>query len=150
MEETMRLVRYQDPKKNSPALLGNWMDDLFSEFFDNNLRSVQGHRGYPLVDIEENDKDYIFKVELPGVKKEDVNIEIDNRVLTISGEKNVTKEENDPNCFRKETYSGTFTRSFTLPDHVESEAAKANFKDGILELTIPKSADKAKKKIEIK
>lgn len=146
----MRLVRYHEPKKNSPALFSNWMDDLFSEFFDTNARNASAHRGYPLVDIDENDNDYIFKVELPGVKKEDVSIEIDNRVLTISGEKNVTKEENDKNCFRKETYSGMFTRSFTLPDHVEAEQAEANYQDGILELKIPKSSEKTKKKIEIK
>jgi len=150
LEETMRLVRYHEPTKNSPALFNNWMDDLFSEFFDNSFKGISKHPGYPLVDIDENDTEYLFTVELPGVPKENVNIEIDNRLLTISGEKNVKKEESKSNCFRKETFSGTFTRSFTLPDHVETDQAKANYQDGVLELTIPKSTEKAKKKIEIK
>lgn len=145
----MRLVRYREPAKTTPALFNNWMDDLFSEFFDNSFKGVSRQQGYPLVDIEENDTSYLFKIELPGVPKENVNIEIDNRVLTISGEKNIKTEENENNCFRKETFSGTFSRSFTLPDHVETEQAKAIYKNGVLELSIPKTVEKAKKKIEI-
>ncbi len=146
----MKLVRYNEPGRVAPRTTGNWMEDLFSEFFDSSLDRFSTSAVYPKVDIEENEKDYIFKVEVPGVKKEDVNVEIDDRVLTISGEKKEVVEEKEKNVFRKESYSGSFSRSFTLPEHVTSEQAEAKCEDGILFLKIPKSNDKIKKKIKIK
>ena len=146
----MKLVRYKEPGRVAPRVLNNWMEDLFSEFFDSSIDRFSGSSVYPKVDIEENEKDYLFKVELPGVKKENVNIEIDDRVFTISGEKKEVVEQKEQNVFRKESYSGTFSRSFTLPEHVTSEEAEAKYEDGILFLKIPKSTDKIKRKIEIK
>ncbi|HQJ60804.1 MAG TPA: Hsp20/alpha crystallin family protein, partial [bacterium] len=124
--------------------------DLFSEFFNNNLERIPAASIYPKVDIEENENSYVFKAELPGVRKEDVSIEIDNRVLTISGEKKEEREEKSGNVYRKESYSGSFSRSFTLPEHVNPDDADAKYENGILFLSIPKSEDKAKKKIDIK
>jgi HSP20 family protein len=146
----MKIVRYREPNKFVPGSFNNWMDDLFSEFFNNNLERMPANSIYPKVDIEENENSYLFKAELPGVKKEDVSIEIDNRVLTISGEKKEVHEESGKNVYRKESYSGSFSRSFTLPEHVSPDDADAKYENGILILSIPKSEDKAKKKIEIK
>ncbi len=146
----MKLVRYREPGSIAQRGFNNWMEDLFSEFFDSSVDRFSGSGIYPKVDIEENEKDYLFKVEVPGVKKEDVNVEVDDRVLTISGEKKEVVEEKEKNVFRKETYSGTFSRSFTLPEHVTSNQAEAKYEDGILYLKIPKSKEKIKKKIAIK
>lgn len=146
----MKIVRYRDPKNYVPGSFNNWMDDLFSEFFNNTFERTPSNGIYPKVDIEENDNSYVFKAELPGVKKEDVSIEIDNRVLTISGEKKEVIEEKGKNVFRKESYTGSFSRSFTLPDNVSQDDADAKYENGILVLSIPKSSDKSRKKIDIK
>jgi HSP20 family protein len=146
----MKIVSYREPNRLVPGSFNNWMEDLFSEFFNNNLERIPAGSIYPKVDIEENENSYLFKAELPGVKKEDVSIEIDNKVLTISGEKKEEREEKNGNVFRKESYSGSFSRSFTLPEHVNPDDADAKYENGILFLSIPKSEDKAKKKIDIK
>jgi len=146
----MKIVRYREPNRLVPGSFNNWMEDLFSEFFNNNLERIPAGSIYPKVDIEENENSYLFKAELPGVKKEDVSIEIDNKVLTISGEKKEEREEKNGNVFRKESYSGSFSRSFTLPEHVNPDDADAKYENRILFLSIPKSEDKAKKKIDIK
>ncbi|MGI6394278.1 MAG: Hsp20/alpha crystallin family protein [bacterium] len=145
----MKIVRYREPNRVVPSRF-NWMEDLFSEFFNNSLERVPAESSFPKVDIEEDEKSYLFKIELPGVKKEDISIEIDNRVLTVSGEKKEEKEEKSGNVFRKESYSGSFSRSFTLPEHVSPDEADAKCVDGILFLSIPKSEEKSKKKIDIK
>ncbi|HPY14934.1 MAG TPA: Hsp20/alpha crystallin family protein [bacterium] len=146
----MKIVSYREPNRLVPGSFNNWMEDLFSEFFNNNLERIPAGSIYPKVDIEENENSYLFKAELPGVKKEDVSIEIDNKVLTISGEKKEEREEKSGNVYRKESYSGSFSRSFTLPEHVNPDDADAKYENGILFLSIPKSEDKAKKKIDIK
>lgn len=146
----MKIVRYKDPGNYVPGSFNNWMDDLFSEFLNTNFERIPSNGIYPKVDIEENENSYVFKAELPGVKKEDVSIEINNRVLTISGEKKEVIEEKGRNIFRKESYSGSFSRSFTLPDNVSQDDADAKYENGILVLSIPKSSDKSRKKIDIK
>ena len=146
----MKIVRYKDPGNYVPGSFNNWMDDLFSEFLNTNFERTPSNGIYPKVDIEENENSYVFKAELPGVKKEDVSIEINNRVLTISGEKKEVIEEKGRNIFRKESYSGSFSRSFTLPDNVSQDDADAKYENGILVLSIPKSSDKSRKKIDIK
>jgi len=102
----------------------------------------------PVVDIEENDGAFLVKVELPGVDKEDVGVNIEDGVLTIKGEKKSRTE--DKKQHRIECSYGSFIRSFTLPKTVKAEEIEAEYKDGILNLTIPKSAEKAPQQIEVK
>src|ERR1700690_1818843 len=94
----------------------------------------------PKVDIVETDKEYTIKAELPEVNKEDVKVNIENGELTISGERKQEKEEKDKKFHRIERYYGSFMRSFTLPDNVDEANIKAVFKDGMLNLSLPKSA----------
>lgn len=91
----------------------------------------------PAIDITEDDKAFYLKVELPEVKKEDVHVEVDESVLTLKGERH--REMTDIKQHRTERYYGQFSRSFTLPDHVMSEDIDAEFKDGMLCLTLPKA-----------
>jgi HSP20 family protein len=102
----------------------------------------------PVVDIEENKDAYLVKAELPGVKKEDVSVNIDNGVLTIKGEKK--SEIKDKKQHRVECSYGSFVRSFTLPQTVKAEKVEAEYKNGILNLTIPKSEEAKPKQIEVK
>ena len=93
----------------------------------------------PAVDISEKDKEYLVKAQLPGVKKDDVKIELLNGVLTITGERKFEKEEKTEKTHRVESAYGAFTRSFTVPEDVLDEKIAAEFKDGILAVRLPKT-----------
>ena len=113
--------------------------------------SVPSQSWIPAVDIMENDDKYIANMELPGVRKEDVSITMLEQVLTIRGEKKQEKKEGkDGSVDRIERSYGSFQRSFTLPATVRSEAIVAEFKDGILTVTMPKAEEKKPKQIEVK
>lgn len=104
----------------------------------------------PKVDIVETDKEYTIKAELPEVNKEDVKVNVENGELSISGERKQEKEEKGKKFHRIERYYGSFMRSFTLPDNVDATQIKANFKDGMLNLTLPKNAEAKPKATEVK
>jgi HSP20 family protein len=104
----------------------------------------------PPVDIIEHDNEYIVKVDLPGVKKEDVKITITNDVLTLRGEKTEEKEHKGKNYHRMERGIGSFQRSFTLPTSVKSDKIEAEFRDGILTISLPKPEEAKPKQIEVK
>ena len=105
----------------------------------------------PKVNTRETEENYHIEVELPGVKKEDVDIKIDGNVLTIAGERNVKEEVKDEDYHKIESRYGLFSRSFTLPERVDTSNIEAEFINGILEITIPKlKIDTSSKKIEIK
>ena len=104
----------------------------------------------PLADITEDDKEYIIKTELPDVKKEDVKVTVENGVLTIAGERKFEKEEKKKKYHRVERAYGRFIRSFTLPDDADPGKVKADFKDGVLTVHLPKSEHAKAKQIEVK
>ena len=105
----------------------------------------------PSVDIEEDDDKYKIKADLPGVDKKNIDVKLENGVLSIRGEKQVEKETGkDSKHHRRERFYGTFARSFTLPDAVDAEAVKASYKDGVLTLQIPKMEQAKPKSIDIK
>ncbi|MEJ2068311.1 MAG: Hsp20/alpha crystallin family protein, partial [Deltaproteobacteria bacterium] len=104
----------------------------------------------PVVDIYETDESVILKAELPGMTKEDISIEINENNLVLKGERCFQKDIKEENYHRIERSYGTFSRSFTLPDTVDRDNVTANFKDGILEITIPKIEGAKPKQIEIK
>ena len=102
----------------------------------------------PRVDISENDEAFVIKAELAGVPKEDINVSLDNGILTISGERK--SEVEDKAHHRIERFYGRFSRSFSLPENVDDSAIKAESKDGILKLSLPKSEPQSKlKQIDI-
>jgi HSP20 family protein len=105
----------------------------------------------PNVNTRETEEAYHIEVELPGVKKENVDIQVDGNVLTISGERNVREEVKDEDYHKVESRYGLFSRIFKLPEKVDVSNIEAEFKDGILEVAIPKlKVDTSSKKIEIK
>jgi HSP20 family protein len=105
----------------------------------------------PNINTRETEDTYDIEVELPGVKKENVDIQVDGNILTISGERNVRDEVKDEDYHKIESRYGLFSRSFTLPEKVDVSNIEAEFKDGILEVAIPKlKIDTSSKKIEIK
>lgn len=104
----------------------------------------------PTVDIAETDTEYQIKAELPEVKKEDVKVTVEDGVLTIQGERRHEIEEKDKKYHRVERSYGSFVRSFTLPDHVDDTKVKAEYKDGVLHLHLPKSEKAKPKAIDVK
>ena len=104
----------------------------------------------PSVDISETDGEYQIKAEIPDVKKDDVKVTLEDGVLTIQGERKHEKEDKGKKYHRIERSYGSFVRSFTLPDLVDEEKVKAEFKDGVLNLQLPKSEKAKPKAIEVK
>jgi HSP20 family protein len=104
----------------------------------------------PTVDISETDGEYVIKAELPEVKKEDVKVTVENGVLTLQGERRQEKEEKGKRYHRIERSYGSFVRSFALPESVDEGGVKAEYKDGVLSLHIPKSERVKPKAIEVK
>jgi HSP20 family protein len=104
----------------------------------------------PTVDIAETDTEYQIKAELPEVKKEDVKVTVEDGVLTIQGERRHEVEEKGKRYHRVERSYGSFVRSFTLPDHVDDAKVKAEYKDGVLHLHLPKSEKAKPKAIDVK
>lgn len=104
----------------------------------------------PSVDISETEGEYQIKAEIPDVKKEDVKVTLEDGVLTIQGERKQEKEDKGKKFHRIERSYGSFVRSFSLPDVIEEEKVKAEFKDGVLNLHLPKSEKAKPKAIEVK
>jgi HSP20 family protein len=104
----------------------------------------------PPVDIQETEKEYLVKAELPEVKKEDVKVLVENGVLTIQGERKMEKEEKGKKFHRIERSYGTFLRTFTVPLDADETKVAADFKEGLLKVTIPKTLKALPKAIEVK
>ena len=104
----------------------------------------------PSVDISETEGEYEIKAEIPDVKKEDVKVMVEDGVLTIQGERKHEKEEKGKKFHRIERSYGSFVRTFSLPDVIEEDKVKAEFKDGVLNLHLPKSEKAKPKAIEVK
>jgi HSP20 family protein len=104
----------------------------------------------PLVDITEDDTEYVIKAELPEVKKNDVKVRVEDGVLYISGERNLEKEEKGKRYHRIERAYGSFTRTFSLPEDADAQQVKAEFKDGLLSVHVAKDKNARPKSIEVK
>ena len=104
----------------------------------------------PAADIQETDKEYVVKADLPEVKKEDVKVEFENGVLTFEGERHMEKEEKDKKFHRVERGYGKFVRRFALPTEVDGTKVTAEFKDGVLNVHLPKTVTGKEKAIAVK
>lgn len=119
-------------------------EDMFrqySPFFSRAVRRVEGDDATwrPVTDITETDAEYVIKAELPEVKKEDVKVTFEQGVLTVSGERRQEKRQKEENEIRVESFYGSFSRSFALPDNVDAKGIQAESKDGVLRIRIPKT-----------
>jgi HSP20 family protein len=129
------------------------MNRLFMSNYSQRSGSEEGFTSgawNPQVDIFENKDQIVLEAELPGMKPDDVNISIENNILTIHGERKFEKKDENDNFHRVERSYGSFTRSFTLPPTVSSENANAEFENGVLRLTLAKREEAKPRRIEIK
>lgn len=143
----MALIKY-NPVDFRPTTFSSVIDRFFNDDFFGG-RSVS--RFTPHVDVAETEKEFEIQFHIPGMKKEDIQIDVNNDRLTVSGERKLHNEKNEKNFHAVESYYGTFSRSFYLPDNVNTEKIDAAYKDGILTVIVPKDAKKeAKRTISIK
>lgn len=125
------------------------MNKLFDNFFHGDVESEKSLNWYPVVDIKETKDDYIVAAEVPGISKDDIKINISENTLTIKGDKNEEKKEQDHNYHRIERRYGSFQRSFTLPNQIQGNKVKASYKDGVLTISLPKKEEVKPKEIPI-
>ncbi len=152
-EITMSLITSWDPFREMEEL----QKRLSSAFGTAPVRRGEGEKELmtvaswaPLVDITEDGKEYLIKAELPEVKKEDVKVTVENGVLAITGERKFEKEEKDKRYHRIERSYGSFVRSFSVPDDADDSKVTAEFKDGVLQVRLPKNEKARPKSIEVK
>ncbi len=132
--------------------LSRFIDDVIDEFVRSPLFSVAKERTgmiIPPVDVSETDDEIVVTSELPGMKKEDIKLSLEDNVLTISGEKKEEREEKEKNFHLLERSFGSFRRSVSLPTSIEAGKVKASYKDGVLTVTIPKKEGAKPKEIKV-
>jgi HSP20 family protein len=115
------------------------VDRLFGAVFDSHTGATRvARRWIPAVDLVEENDEFLLRADLPGVAEQDVKVELDHNVLTISGERKAQSEERKDGYYRLERASGNFARSLRLPEGVDAAGIKANFDNGVLEVRVPK------------
>jgi HSP20 family protein len=150
----MNLVKYE-PKSVWDPFSDLWdlrseMNRIFDTFFGRPIERTFARGWHPAVDIYEEKDHYIVKAELPGVKQDDIKILLTDSTLTLRGERKSEHEEKHEGYHRLERAYGEFQRSFQLPTEVDADKIKATYKDGILEIEIPKSEKAKPREISIK
>ncbi len=144
----MTLIKYRD--RDFDNVVPRTFSEMLDTFFDESLTNVRRGQFVPTVDVVENDKNFNIHVSLPGIRKEDIKIEFEDRTLTISGEREFHRDEEKNRYHLVESRYGKFTRSFSLPRNINRETINAEMKDGILNITVEKSEDAVSRQIEIK
>ena len=146
----MTLVKWT-PKRNVMSLFDD-VEQMISQAFNYPLQTEYGSFPYsPLMNINELNDEYLVTMDLPGVEKKDVEIKVSDGFLTISGERKIVNQDSENNRVRHESTHGAFSRSFELTSNIIENKIKATFKDGVLNITIPKAEEvkSAIKKIAI-
>src|SRR3954466_7707353 len=146
----MAIVRWEPLREFTT--LQNEMNRLFNTAFDAPTTANNGgtlRRWMPAMDLVETDSHFVLTADLPGLTEDDVTIEVDDRVLTISGERQAKHESSKDGYHRVERAFGSFSRSLTLPKGVNAEAVEAAFEHGVLEIRIPKPEQPKPRKISI-
>jgi HSP20 family protein len=149
----MAVVRW-DPTRELDSLQGE-MNRLFSSFFDTptktrgNGNGGAARRWIPSMDLVETQDDFVLKADLPGMSENDVNVELENNVLTISGERQAEHEEQQEGYYRLERATGSFSRALSLPEGIDADAVAATFDNGVLTVRIPKPVQVKPRKVKI-
>src|SRR3954464_14212231 len=146
----MAIVRWEPLRELTT--LQNEMNRLFGSVMDTPPQQSNGgtlRRWMPAMDLVETGDHFVLRADLPGMSESDVNIEVEDRVLTISGERKAEQTENKDGYHRVERAFGAFSRSLTLPEGVDAESVSASFDRGVLEVHIPKPEERKPRKISI-
>ncbi len=144
------VITHWDPFREL-AGLQNRVNTLFQDFNRGQGEEalLAGGNFVPAADIYEDEHQIVLKLEVPGIDQKDVDIRLENNTLTVRGERKFEKEEKEENFHRIERRYGSFTRSFTLPNTVDSENINADYADGVLRITLAKKAEAKPKQIKV-
>jgi HSP20 family protein len=143
----MALVRWE-PGREVDSLQSE-VNRVFDAFFGGSGGASPARRWVPAMDLVETDEHLVLRADLPGMKRDDVEIEIKDGALSVSGERKAEHEQNAEGYYRVERAYGRFSRSLTLPDGIEADAVEALFEDGVLEVRIPKPAERKPHRVAI-
>ncbi|MBI5102109.1 MAG: Hsp20/alpha crystallin family protein [Nitrospirae bacterium] len=161
----MAQAKSQEVEKSGPSApqLGTFdeMENRLQEFFRRpfsifepawmpRVKFAKEEMLVPAVDVFDDNGDIVMKAELPGMKREEVEVKIDDHTVTISGEKKHEEKVEKKDYYREECSYGSFTRAFTLPAEVDTEKARATLKDGVLEIRVPKTEEAKMKEKKLK
>lgn len=141
----MKLIRYARPETD---FFGKRFSDIMDELFSD-VTTNYGGSFTPSIDVSETEKLIEIDVFLPGLRKEDISISLENGLLNVSGERKQAKEEKGRRFHKIENAYGRFERTLQLPEHLDHDSVKATFKDGILSITVDKVAERLRKEIKI-
>lgn len=125
------------------------VDSIFDQFFGRGGDEDTSAVWAPRTDLSETDKAFRIRLDVPGMTKEDITINLQNNTLTVSGERSSEREEEGEEYVRVERTFGTFHRTFTLPDAVDPENVEAAYEDGVLTINVPKTEESTRRQIEI-
>jgi len=145
----MTLIRWEPARELSS--LQSDVNRLFNAFFDTPAggNGASLRRWVPAMDLVETEDHFILRADLPGLTDKDVSIELEDNVLTVSGERQAEHEDTREGYFRVERATGSFSRSLTLPEGVDADAVQASFENGVLEVRIPKPEERKPRKVAI-
>jgi len=143
----MAIVRW-DPIRELDSLQGD-MNRLFDRFFEGRTGNGPSRRWIPAMDLVETDEHLVLRGDLPGMTEDDVDIEIKDNVLTVSGERKAEYEEKGEGYHRVERSFGSFSRSLNLPQGIDPENVEASFENGVLEVRVPKPAEAKPTRVQI-
>jgi HSP20 family protein len=145
----MTLIRWEPTRELSS--LQSDVNRLFNTFFDTPAAgdAASMRRWIPAMDVVETQDHFVLRADLPGLAEEDVSIELEDTVLTVSGERKVEHEEGEEGYFRVERATGAFSRSLTLPEGVNADSIEASFAHGVLEIRVPKPEARKPRKVSI-
>ncbi len=129
--------------------INGMFEQTIRRFYPEGEEVVERRSWAPEVDIHETEDSFVVKADLPGISKEDIQIDLKDSTLTLKGEKKFEDKISKDNYIRVERSYGTFVRSFMLPKNVDAEKIKAKYKDGVLELTLPKKEEVKPKQIKV-
>lgn len=142
----MTLVQLRNkPSTMRPYFGRSILSDFFNDFFEENQLPAGINRSVPPVNIMETDDAFKVELAVPGMKKEDFKIEVENGVLTIQASREESSEKEEKNYTRKEFSYSTFSRTFTMPDNISADQISASYEDGVLGLNLPKKEESRKK-----
>ena len=144
----MALIRWEPAAELNT--IQNEMNRLFNTFFDQPAPTSTARRWLPPMDLLETAEHYVLRADLPGLSDGDVNVQLQDNELTISGKRNAEHERQQEGYHRLERAFGAFSRSLTLPDGVDPDAVQAHFDRGVLEIKIPKPEQRKPRQVQIK
>ena len=146
----MQLIKWRP--RNDILGFPHHLNSFFDDFFYPALKTSDSEKSWfwnPVVDVYEQEDNFVIKAELPGVSKDGITVDVKDRVLTIKGERSADNEVEKDRYFRRERVYGRFEREFSLPADVDPDAVKAQFTDGVLKIVVPKPETRKPKQITV-